>query len=320
MMKAAIKKLKNAQVNNNLKERETVLIAGGSGLIGSNLVDLLKENYNIHILTRKPQKNEGQIKYFAWDIYNHTMDQKALDCDYIINLNGAGIADARWTNARKKILIESRVQANKTLEVGLRQQQRKIKAIVCASAMGYYGNTGDEWVNEESEVGTGFLAECCRLWEESSMLLKPFCERMCIIRIGLVLSREGGALPKMLMTKQIGILPYFGSGAQFYSWIHIDDLCSMFIHCLQNMDVKGIYNGVSPEPVTNKHFTFEIAKILPGYQMAVPTPAFALRIAMGEMADVVLNSNKIQASRMTINHKFRLQYPDLRSALLDLLD
>ena len=298
--------------------KESILIAGGSGLVGQRLAHLLKDKYHIHILSRSKRKSTSNVTYFRWDLDRNEIDTNALEVDHIINLNGAGIADKRWTASRKKILIKSRVQSNILIAEGLKKINHNVQSIQGASAIGFYGNRDNEILNEESAVGQGFMAECCRLWEDSSNLLKPFTARHLILRIGIVLSSKGGALPKTLMTKNMGLLSYFGNGNQYYSWIHIDDLCGMMIKALSSDDYKGIINAVSPTPITNKDMISEIKESLKSNALILPALAFSLKLAMGEMSDVVLNSNRVLPVRLT-NINFNWQHPDVGTAINDVL-
>jgi len=297
--------------------KESILIAGGSGLVGSRLIELLDTSrYNIHILSRNTTASDV-TSYFKWDFDTMTIDEDAVKVDYIINLNGAGIADKRWTASRKKLLIDSRVKSAKLIKDALQKTGHKPKAYISASAVGYYGDRENEKLDETSPVGKGFMAECCQQWEASALELRPFVERLLINRIGIVLSTKGGALPKILMTKSIGVYNYFGSGDQYYSWIHIDDLCSVFMHQIENESLKDIYNTVSPEPLTNKQFTIDIKNALNG-KVALPAPLFGLRLLLGEMANVVLNSNRVYPKRLAKSN-FEFQFPELGSAVKDLL-
>lgn len=303
------------KTKNNL---ETVLIAGGTGLIGSHLQRMLQSRYKVHVLSRKKRKDQDGVRYFLWDIDKGQIDGAALDCDYIINLAGAGMADRRWTESRKKELIHSRVASNQTLLQGLRNSQRKLKAIVNASAIGYYGDRKDEWLDEKSEAGTGFMSDCCQLWEEASLELKAHTERLSIIRISLALTPSGGALGEMLKFKNLGIVPYFGAGSHYYSWIHIEDLCRMFIYALETPNVSGIFNGCAGEPITNKSMVKEICKQLSGFQIPIPAPVPALKIVLGEMSNMVLDSSRIRTSAIVREHGFRPQFTKLDEALQDL--
>ncbi len=296
-----------------------VLIAGGSGLVGSRLVSMLKEQYEIRILTRSPQVSDGNISYWKWDLNSMEIQDGAVEVDHIINLNGAGIADQRWSNARKKTLIDSRIKSNQLLATTLEKAGVKLASFSCASAIGYYGDRGNENLTETSPPGNGFLSECCQKWEGSADLLTPYAKTNAKIRVGLVLSTKGGALPKILMTKNLGVLSYFGNGSQYYSWIHIDDLCKIFIATLYTSGYQGTINGVSPTSLTNKEFIADVKKGANSNALMLPAPEFALRLAMGEMADVVLNSNKVIPQKLNeLNHSW--EYPNLKQAIKDLID
>ncbi len=183
---------------------------------------------------------------------------------------------------------------------------------------GFYGDRGSEKLTEHSPVGEGFMADCCQQWEDSASELKNIVDRLIINRIGIVLSTKGGALPKILMTKAIGVYNYFGSGSQYYSWIHIDDLCRVFLKNITDRTISGIYNAVAPEPLTNKDFTITIKDTLGGIA-AMPAPKFGLRLLLGEMADVVLNSNRVYSTQLE-KENFHYDYSDLGLAVQDLLE
>ena len=294
----------------------TILIAGGSGLIGSRLTQLLTEaGYRVHILSRKQRPSSEQVHYFQWDFATMTIDTAAVEVDYIINLTGAGIADARWTNSRKKVLVSSRVKAAELIKQGLTESAHKPKAYISASAVGYYGDRGSEVLTERSAAGQGFMADCCVAWEDAATTMTPLVDRLVINRIGIVLSKLGGALPKIMMTRPV--FSYFGDGKQYYPWIHIDDVCRIFMDSITDSNRSGIYNAVSPTPLTNKQFTSDIKAELGG--VVVPAPVFALRLALGEMANVVLNSNNVIPERLTASGQ-KWQYPDLGAAVADLVE
>ena len=299
--------------------KETILIAGGTGLVGSRLLKMIDyTKYNVHILSRKKKKDTDNINYFTWDLNKMEIEDGAVMADYIINFTGAGIADARWTDERKKVLISSRVDSAMLIKKGIEKSGNRPKVYVSASAVGFYGDRGSEKLTENSSVGEGFMAECCRLWEDSAVALEPLVDRLIINRIGIVLSTKGGALPKILMTKAVGIYNYFGSGSQYYSWVHIDDLCRMFLKNISDSSMNGIYNAVSPMPLTNKEFTVDIKDALGGIA-ALPAPKFGLRLLLGEMADVVLNSNRVIPSHLE-KEKFHFDYSDLGLAVKDLIE
>jgi uncharacterized protein (TIGR01777 family) len=299
--------------------KETILIAGGTGLVGSRLLEMIDyTKYTVNILSRKKKADTENVNYFIWDINKMEIEKGAVQADYIINFTGAGIADARWTNARKKLLISSRVESARLIKKGLEQSGHRPKAYISASAIGYYGDRGSEKLTEASPVGEGFLAVCCERWEDSAQELNKLVDRLVINRIGIVLSTKGGALPKILMTKAMGVYSYFGSGSQYYSWIHIDDLCRIFLRNITEDSMSGIYNTVAPKPLTNKEFTIEIKDALGGVA-ALPAPKFGLRLLLGEMADVVLNSNRGYPERLEEN-KIYYDYSDLGLAVKDLLE
>jgi uncharacterized protein (TIGR01777 family) len=247
-----------------------------------------------------------------------TIDHNGLDTDYLLNLNGAGIADKRWTSARKQVLIDSRVNSNKLLLKGIKEAEIKIRAFTCASAIGYYGNRGEEILNEESSSGDGFLSKCSRLWEQSAGSLDSSVQKSSIVRIGLVLSSTGGALPKMLLTNKLGVLSYFGNGNQYYSWIHIDDLCRILVESLINGDYDGVINGVSPHPESNKDLMTKIKSELGLHSLIVPAPAFGLRMVLGEMANVVLDSTRV-IPKYLLDKGFKFSFDDPGKAVEDLL-
>lgn len=292
---------------------KTILIAGGSGLVGQRIVQLLdKTQYRIHILSRSKRTDTAHVKYFQWDIAQEYIDPKALEADYLINLTGAGIADQRWTAQRKKELISSRVESTMLIVHKMKELGKRFRASANASAIGFYGDRADELLNESSVAGVGFLAECCQQWEAASHQMASVSDANHIIRVGIVLSTQGGALPKILMTEKIGVFNYFGDGKQYYSWIHIDDISQLFIDMLDQPSSTTI-NGVSPLPLTNKDFVTETKNAL-GKGFVLPAPAFAMRIALGEMSDVVLNSNRVVSEHDFFEHRF----PDLQGAIKDL--
>ena len=294
-----------------------VLIAGGSGLIGSRLTELLVEQgYHIHILSRKKRPNTKTTSYFQWDFSAMTIDSEAVDVDYIINLTGAGIADARWTEKRKELLMSSRTNAAKLILQAIQKSSSKPKAYVSASAVGFYGDRAAEVLTESSAPGEGFMADCCVAWENAAQSLASVVDRLVINRIGIVLSKNGGALPKILMTKPV--YTYFGDGKQYYPWIHIDDVCQIFIDSMEDSSRSGIYNASAPVSLPNKEFTNQIKAALGGIA-SVPAPVFALRLAMGQMANVVLNSNNVVPQRLQAAG-YQWQFADLGDAVKDIMD
>lgn len=294
---------------------KTILIAGGSGLVGKRLTSMLEnDGYTIHILSRKRKKDKGNVKWFTWDLESMTIDKEATNVDHIINLTGAGIADKPWTEKRKKEIIDSRTKAAELIRKNILCQSHDVTSYVSASAVGYYGDRHDEELTEDSTLGNGFMAETCKAWEAAAWTLQNVVDRVVIHRIGIVLSTKGGALPKILMTKPI--FSYFGNGQQYYPWIHIDDVCRIFMKSISCNEMGGVYNCVAPHPVSNKDLVLAAKKVYNGW-LSLPAPAFVLRAALCEMSDVILNSTRAIPSRLE-EEGFSWSYPHITEAIADL--
>ncbi len=297
----------------------TILIAGGTGLIGSRLSELLAEQgFQVHHLSRRPRP-DAQWKTWQWNPAKGEIDPQALEAaDYVVNLAGAGVADERWTPQRKKLILDSRIQSAEVLRKAMQQVGiAQFKGYIAASAIGYYGNRGDEWLTEESPPGKGFLPDTCVQWEMATEKVAALGVRTVTIRIGLVLSMKGGALPQLLLPMRFLLGTWFGDGRQWYSWIHIDDICGLFIKGIQQASWEGIYNGVAPHPVRNKSFVIGLREALERPALLLPVPAFALRLALGEMADAVLDSTRVSAQK-ALDSGYSFQHPELVPAIRDL--
>ncbi len=298
----------------------TVLIGGGSGLIGMRLSYLLKQQgYEVIHLSRKADLKATYPRY-KWNLETGEVDDEAIrKADFVINLAGAGIADKRWTASRKKLIIESRVKSMLLFKNAFKKIGKSPTAFIAASATGFYGDQGEEWLDENSKAGEGFLAESTQAWENSTIELEALDTRIVTIRIGIVLSTKGGALPKLVLSQKFRIGTYFSTGNQYYPWIHIDDLCSIFIKSIEDNKMAGTFNGVAPNSVTNYQLTKAIATAKKINVIMAPAPAFLLRLGMGEMADVVLTSARVSAKKME-NTGFEYKFPDLTLALIDLFE
>ncbi len=296
-----------------------VLIAGGTGLIGSRLSVLLEEkNYSVRHLSRN-QNMEARFPAYRWSPADGEIDQQALEgVDILINLAGAGIADKPWTAARKKVIIESRVKSNELLIRTMQNMEQAPKAYLAASAIGFYGDSGEELLDEERAPGSGFLSESTQAWEKAIAPAMESSIRTVAIRIGIVLSKNGGALPKILLPFLFFVGPYFGNGRQWYSWIHIDDLCRLFIYAMEKEEMAGIYNGVNSQVQRNKVFTRNIGKGLNKPFLLIPAPVFALKLLLGEMSETVLSSTKVDAKK-TIDAGFEFKFEDLQMAIADII-
>lgn len=301
---------------------KNVLIGGGTGMIGTRLSELLTEkNYKVAHLSRQ-ENLQARFPAYVWDIKNGKIAEKAVkEADYIINLAGAGIADKPWTAARKKVIIDSRVQSTLLLKNAIEQHNPNLKAFLSASAIGFYGDRGEEELTETSPAGkqSQFLVESVLAWERAIEQVATTGVRTAYIRVGLVLSTQGGALPKITLSTNVNVGGYFADGSQWYAWIHIDDLCRMFIHVIENEHLEGVFNGTSPFPETNKVFTRKVGEAMNKKLILIPAPAFGLKLAMGEMSSTVLNSTKILPARMEAEG-FSFQHERLVPALKDLFE
>ena len=230
------------------------------------------------------------------------------------------MADKRWTDSRKKEILKSRTQSTELLASTIEQLGVTPKSVISASAVGYYGiNTGDQLVDESSPAGNDFLADVTRAWEDSTKSFTETGIRTVKIRVGVVLSQESGALPKLLQPIRLGLGAPLGSGKQYLSWIHIDDIARIFVYALENTQLEGAYNGVAPHPVTNAEMTKMIASVIHRPSFLPNVPSFMLKMMLGEMASIVIDGNRVASNKITENG-FEFKFPELKQALENLLD
>ncbi|HEY8401509.1 MAG TPA: TIGR01777 family oxidoreductase [Cytophagaceae bacterium] len=299
---------------------EKILITGGSGLIGRKLTEVLLQNgYEVAWLSRNTG-NTG-VKTFKWNITDGSIDPAAVEwADHIVHLAGANIFEKKWTKEFKKEIIESRTKTADLLVNAIAASSKKPSTFISASGISYYGvDTKDKLLTEESPAGDGFLAEVVMQWESAADKVAAMNIRVVKLRIGIVLAAEGGALEKMLDAIKKGIGAPLGSGKQYISWIHIKDICRMFVKAIEDKSISGIYNGVGPAPVTNEEMTKALAKKL-GKSILMPNvPSFALKMMLGaERASIVLGGNKVSSEKIE-KTGFQFQYTNLASALDDLI-
>lgn len=299
---------------------KNILITGGTGLIGKHLTNRLKESgYNVLLLSRKPSSHDG-LKVYSWDPDSGVIDPEALSAaDYIIHLAGAGIGDRRWSEKRKKEILDSRIKSaglifDKLKETGLRPE-----AFISASATGYYGSmTSEKIYAEADDPATDFTGEVCRQWEESAEKFSGLGIRTVRIRTGIVLSSEGGALGRMSLPAKFGIGSPLGSGKQYVPWIHIDDLCRIYIKAIEDLSMNGAYNAAAPEHVSNSKFMRTVSEVM-GRPFFFPAiPSFTFRILFGEMSSILLNGSRVSPEKIKASG-YSFDYADLRSALFSLL-
>lgn len=297
----------------------TIGITGGTGFVGTYITRLLaQQGHNVVIFTRNPQDHTPQanIEYAGWNPSESFCDTAALArLDGIIHLAGAGVADKRWTDARKKEIVDSRVGATNFLIAQLKSHAPRCKTFVAASAIGFYGpdRSGAKQFTEDTAPYTDFLATTCRQWEAASLQATTFA-RTCIIRIGIVLGAESGAFPEFVKPMKFGIKPYLGGGRQVTSWIQVEDLARLFVYAAENSNMAGIYNGVSPHPVSQAALMDAIARHMGGIRIPAPVPAFVLKIMLGEMSIEVLKSCTVSAAK-TLSSGFRFNYPAIDKAV-----
>lgn len=296
------------------------MITGASGLIGTRITEmLLQKGHSVSHLGRT--KRLGKVPSFVWDVKKKNIDHEALhDADTIIHLAGANVGDKRWSAEWKKEIHDSRVQSTQLLYETLAKGDHTVKTVVAASAIGFYGFVdGDQMIKEDHEPGNDFLATVVHEWEREADKIASLGIRVVKIRIGIVLSDRGGALQEMAKPIRYFVGSPLGSGQQYISWIHLDDICKMFIMACENSAMNGAYNGVAPQPVTNRELTKRIASVLKKPLLLPAVPSFALNLILGEMADVVIHGSKVSSDKI-VQSGFAFQFYDLDAALHDLLD
>lgn len=296
-----------------------ILISGGTGLVGSALSKILTQaGYTVAHLSRNPSKSK--YKAFKWDIEKNYIDLDAITfADAIINLAGAGVADKSWTTAYKKEIYDSRINSTRLLYKALEQtKNHNVKAFVSASAIGIYGMQLPEPTFEDAPHADNFLANVCTDWENEILKINNLNIRTAIIRVGIVLSKDGGFIPAIVKPAKFGFGAPLGNGNMLTSWIHITDLCNLFKFAVEQPAVSGIYNGVAPNPVTNKAITKAICKAINRPMLLPPVPGFALKIMLGEMANMILSSQNISCKKIT-DAGFKFLFTDATIAVNDIL-
>lgn len=319
----------------------TIMITGGTGTVGKRLTELLlKKGHSVIVVGRggepkQPQKGSAfnNLTYAKWNIDAQTIDELAIQkADYIVHLAGAGVADKRWSDARKKEIADSRINSCALIVKALSSIPNQIKGVISASAIGWYGpdqpidaenpraalGINANGFTEEANAYQDFLGDTCKAWEDSIAPVKAFGKRLVILRTGIVLSNEGGALvefKKPLLFKTAAIL---GSGNQMISWIHVDDLCNQYIYAIENEQMQGVYNAVAPKPVSNKTLTIELArKICGSFYIPFYVPAFVLKMVLGEMSIEVLKSATVSSNKIQLAG-YDFQYPTIEEAIQQL--
>jgi uncharacterized protein (TIGR01777 family) len=299
-----------------------ILIAGSSGLVGTALGSVLARAGHTVCRLVRPQSaaGEGATEGFAvaWNPGTGELGGAGVGADAVVNLAGASIADGRWSKQRKELLRASRIDTTRALVNALAKMNARPSVLVSASAIGFYGNRGDETLTEESKPGTGFLSGLSQEWEAEALKAEALGIRVVLARFGIILAREGGALPKMLTPFKLGVGGRLGNGKQWMSWVTLEEAVGILRFVIENAPLRGAINVVSPQPLQNAAFTKALAKAM--HRPALfPAPAFALRLALGEMANALLLSSQRVAPQALQKLGYRFLHTDLNSALAKVL-
>ncbi len=295
-----------------------ITISGGSGLVGTAVTKLLQKNgYKVVHLSREAGIKNG-VRAYKWDYKSGAIDEDALrDAYAVIHLAGAGIADERWTDDRKKVIIDSRVKTAALLLKGIEKAKAKPEVIVSASGINYYGCITSPKIFTETDPPAGsFIGQCCVKWEDAADTLAPLA-RIVKLRTAMVLSAEGGALARMDKPFKLGLGAALGNGNQYMPYIHLDDLAAMYLHAIENKDINGAYNACNQDETTNNGFSKALAKALEKPFWLPNVPTFALKLALGEMSEILLEGSRASSQKI-IETGFDFKYPQLESSLRDI--
>ncbi len=299
---------------------QSILITGGTGLIGSTLCKLLIEKgYKVFVLTRSSQTIAGTKRAY-WDPDTHTIDTKSVaEADIIIHLAGTNIGGGRWTKQRKQQILSSRVETANLVFNSIKKSPKKPHTFISASAVGYYGAvTTDQIFTEDSNPSDDFLGTVCRKWEEASYPFQSLGLRTVILRTGVVFSPKSGALSKMALPFKFGMGAVLGSGWQHLPWIHINDLCQIYQNAIQDDQMSGVYNAVAPEHVNNRSFTEALSQVLNRKIWLPAIPGSLLTLLLGEMSKMVLEGSRVSSEKL-LKSGFKFRFPLLLDALKDVL-
>jgi uncharacterized protein (TIGR01777 family) len=300
-------------------DKSRVLIAGGTGLIGRHLSKRLQEHgYEVAILSRSKHNSAYALSYF-WNPDQNEIQKEAVNaCDYIINLAGANIGDKRWTSKRRQEILESRTKSSKLIFNNIEKGKHKLSAYITASAIGYYGAITSNNIFQESDTpANDFLGQTCKEWEEAADIFTEIGVRTVKIRTGIVLSKVGGALAKLNIPIRLGFASAIGHGKQYMPWIHIEDLCNIYIQAIRANEMAGPYNAVAPEHITNKNFTRKAARALHRPFWFPNIPAFVLKLRFGQLSSMLLSGSRVSSEKLLATG-YSFQFPDIDSAFENL--
>ncbi len=304
---------------------QTVLLTGGTGLVGKAFTQLLtSKGYQVIILSRGKKEivTEPNVTYAQWNVATEEIDIEAVKkADYIIHLAGAGVMDKKWTEQYKKEIVDSRIKSGALIVNTLKNNEHNVKAIVSASAIGYYGEDkiDNYFFTETDKPAEGFLGSTCQLWEDSIDYANSLGIRVAKMRIGIVFSNNGGAFAEFVKPLKFKLATILGKGNQVISWIHIDDLCRQFLFAIENEDIKGVYNAVAPNPITNKNLILKLARKIAGkFYIPFYVPSFLLKLMMGDRSIEILKSTTVSSKKIT-DAGFKFLYNEVDEALENLV-
>ncbi len=304
----------------NFQKSSSVLITGGTGLIGRSLTSsLLAAGYQVSHLSRNANKG-GQVRVFMWDPEKGIIDPEIFEgIDFVINLAGANIGEKRWSKSRKEEIIKSRVDSTKFLHKVIFDNGIRIKAFISASASGIYGSvTSAKIFNENDPSAEDFLGFTCKRWEEAADLFNSSGIRTVKVRTAVVLEKNDSALSKLMKPGKFGFLIQTGSGQQYMPWIHINDLCNIYLKAIEDPEIRGAYNAVAPQHITHKDFMIVLSKVMKIPVLPASIPEFILRAAFGEMSDVILKGSRVSSEKI-LNTGYRFHFSELEDALNNLI-
>lgn len=299
---------------------ETVIITGGTGLIGKHLSRKLKESGYIVALLSRNHSTDSEFPVYLWNPDKNYIDDKAItSADYIIHLAGAGIGDKRWTKKRRQLISDSRIKTGELILNKVREKKTDLKAFISASGTGYYGTvTSEKIFTETDQPASDFLGQICLKWEQMADKFETSGIRTVKIRTGVVLTNKGGALDSMVKPVRMGIGSPLGNGRQYIPWIHIDDLCNIYIRAIEDSNLSGAYNAVAPDQISNREFMRTLARVLKKPFFFPAVPSFLIKMLLGKMSGIILYGSGVSAYKI-ISSGYTFEYPDLQIALGNLL-
>lgn len=300
---------------------EKVLITGGTGLVGKHLCKVLSDKgYDVAVLSRSRSRDMlTDIPRYHWDIDKNELDQRAINtCDHIIHLAGVNIGEKRWTKHQKQKILDSRIATANLIFNHLDKQNSRLKTFISASAVGYYGSKTSEKIHLETDLpDDSFLGDICKRWEQSVDQIDNPSIRVVKIRTGIVLTKHGGALSKFQIPAKLGLGSAIGHGKQYLPWIHIEDLCNIYLNAIRNTKINGPYNAVAPEHITNKEFARKVAKSLNRPFWFPNIPSIIIKLVFGEMSVMLLNGNRVSSEKIEATG-YKFNFPNIESALKNL--